>query len=129
MIATAITRFDGLCSASPEPFVSRCVAGAAMTYVKPQNNRGDATAWHQGDNRMDEDETVRISLAETRLELEREPKLHSPETHSLSDLTQKRIGMHLRAMYDTIVQQPVPDRFRDLIARMDDASGQPFDEK
>ncbi|MBO1018930.1 hypothetical protein IPV08_02970 [Methylobacterium sp. SD274] len=37
--------------------------------------------------------------------------------------------MHLRAMYDTIVQQPVPDRFRDLIARMDDASGQPFDEK
>lgn len=100
-----------------------------MTYVKPQNNRGDATTWHQGDNRMDEDETGRISLGETRSRQEREPKLQDPETHSLSDLTQKRIGMHLRAMYDTIVQQPVPDRFRDLIARMDDTSGQPFDDK
>ena len=37
----------------------------------------------------------------------------------LSDHTQKRIGLHLRAMYDTIVQQPVPDRFRDLIAKLD----------
>lgn len=37
----------------------------------------------------------------------------------LSDHTQKRIGVHLRAMYDTIVQQPVPDRFRDLIAKLD----------
>ncbi len=39
----------------------------------------------------------------------------------LSDHTQKRIGLHLRAMYDTIVQQPVPDRFRDLIAQLDAA--------
>lgn len=37
----------------------------------------------------------------------------------LSDHTQQRIGLHLRAMYDTIVQQPVPDRFRDLIAQLD----------
>jgi hypothetical protein len=42
----------------------------------------------------------------------------------LSDQTQKRIGLHLRAMYDTIVQQPVPDRFRDLIDRLD-ASDRP----
>jgi hypothetical protein len=39
----------------------------------------------------------------------------------LSDQTQKRIGLHLRTMYDAIVQQPVPDRFRDLIDRLDDA--------
>ncbi|WP_238275393.1 NepR family anti-sigma factor [Methylobacterium goesingense] len=39
--------------------------------------------------------------------------------HGLSDHTQMRIGLHLRAMYDTIVQQPVPDRFRDLIAKLD----------
>ena len=37
----------------------------------------------------------------------------------LSDHTQKRIGLHLRAMYDTVVQQPVPDRFRDLIAQLE----------
>ena len=42
--------------------------------------------------------------------------------HGLSDHTQKRIGLHLRAMYDTIVQQPVPDRFRDLIAQLDTSS-------
>ena len=40
----------------------------------------------------------------------------------LSDHTQKRIGLHLRAMYDTVVQQPVPDRFRDLIAQLEPAS-------
>lgn len=99
-----------------------------MTYVKPQNNRGDATTWHQGDNRMDDDETGRISREERRSEPKREPKPEGPESHSLSDLTQRRIGMHLRAMYDTIVQQPVPDRFRDLIARMDESAGQSLDE-
>ncbi|WP_336487180.1 NepR family anti-sigma factor [Methylobacterium nigriterrae] len=38
---------------------------------------------------------------------------------TLSEQTQRRLGTHLRAMYDSIVQQPVPDRFRDLIARLD----------
>ena len=38
----------------------------------------------------------------------------------LNDQTQKRIGSHLRAMYDSVVHQPIPDRFRDLIARLDD---------
>jgi len=41
----------------------------------------------------------------------------------LGEQTQRRLGTHLRAMYDTIVQQPVPDRFRDLIAKLD--SGEP----
>lgn len=33
---------------------------------------------------------------------------------------QGRIGAHLRAMYDGMMQQPVPDRFRDLIARLEE---------
>lgn len=37
----------------------------------------------------------------------------------LNDQTQRRIGNHLRAMYDAVLQQPVPDRFSDLIARLD----------
>ena len=37
----------------------------------------------------------------------------------LSDHAQARIGSSLRSLYDGIVQQPVPDRFRDLIARLD----------
>lgn len=47
------------------------------------------------------------------------PATDAVSKHGLSDHTQKRIGLHLRAMYDTIVQQPVPDRFRDLIAKLD----------
>ena len=49
---------------------------------------------------------------------------HSPQ-QGLSDHTQQRIGLHLRAMYDTIVQQPVPDRFRDLIAKLDASTPDP----
>ncbi|MGU3540955.1 NepR family anti-sigma factor [Methylobacterium sp. A54F] len=37
----------------------------------------------------------------------------------LNEQTQRRLGLHLRTMYDAVVQQPVPDRFRDLIARLD----------
>jgi hypothetical protein len=33
--------------------------------------------------------------------------------------TQSRIGDQLRAMYDDLVHQPVPDRFRDLLARLE----------
>ena len=51
---------------------------------------------------------------------------------ALDDLTRTRIGTHLRAMYDQMVQQPVPDRFRDLIARLDASeapgSGHPGEE-
>ena len=39
--------------------------------------------------------------------LESDPKLDST--------SQKRIGDQLRAMYDELVQQPVPDRFRSLL--------------
>ena len=46
-----------------------------------------------------------------------------PERHDgssrLSDHAQARIGSSLRSLYDSIVQQPVPDRFRDLIERLD----------
>jgi hypothetical protein len=33
--------------------------------------------------------------------------------------SQSRIGDHLRAMYDGLMQQPVPDRFVDLINRLE----------
>ena len=38
---------------------------------------------------------------------------------ALSELTRNRLAVQLRAMYDTVAQQPVPDRFADLIARLD----------
>lgn len=59
--------------------------------------------------------------AAARQDGDREARSEEGSGLGLSDHTQKRIGLHLRAMYDTIVQQPVPDRFRDLIAQLDTA--------
>ena len=42
----------------------------------------------------------------------------SPEP-SLDRAIQERIGDHLRAMYDNLVQQPVPDRFVELLSRLE----------
>ncbi|AWI89655.1 NepR family anti-sigma factor [Methylorubrum aminovorans] len=45
--------------------------------------------------------------------------------NGLNDQTQRRIGNHLRALYDSVVQQPIPDHFRDLIARLEDDGPKP----
>jgi Anti-sigma factor NepR len=37
--------------------------------------------------------------------------------------SQRRIGDQLRAMYDELMQQPVPDRFKDLLAQLDKKNG------
>jgi hypothetical protein len=42
----------------------------------------------------------------------------------LDSNSQKRIGDQLRAMYDELMQQPVPDRFKDLLDQLDKKAGQ-----
>lgn len=42
----------------------------------------------------------------------------SPEP-GLDRVIQARIGDNLRAMYDELLQQPVPDRFRDLLGELE----------
>jgi hypothetical protein len=37
----------------------------------------------------------------------------------LDSNSQRRIGDQLRAMYDELMQQPVPDRFRDLLEQLE----------
>ena len=37
----------------------------------------------------------------------------------LDSNSQSRIGDQLRAMYDELMQQPVPDKFRDLLDKLD----------
>jgi hypothetical protein len=36
---------------------------------------------------------------------------------------QARIGDNLRAMYDDLLQQPVPDRFKDLLGQLETRRG------
>lgn len=38
---------------------------------------------------------------------------------TLDRAIQTRIGDHLRAMYDDLISQPVPDRFAELLGRLD----------
>lgn len=42
-----------------------------------------------------------------------------PSEPVLDRAIQERIGDHLRAMYDDLMQQPVPDRFVDLLNRLE----------
>ncbi|ACL59269.1 NepR family anti-sigma factor [Methylobacterium nodulans] len=42
-----------------------------------------------------------------------------PHQPGLDRTTQGRIGSHLRAMYDELMQQPIPERFVDLLAELD----------
>jgi hypothetical protein len=44
---------------------------------------------------------------------------------ALDRAVQSRIGDHLRSMYDDLTRQPVPDRFRDLLARLDERERDP----
>ncbi len=43
---------------------------------------------------------------------------HSSEPR-IDRVTQTRLGDQLRAMYDELVGQPVPDRFKDLLDRLE----------
>ena len=43
-------------------------------------------------------------------------KLNEP---SLDRAVQARIGDNLRSMYDELLKQPVPDRFRDLLGQLE----------
>lgn len=42
-----------------------------------------------------------------------------PSEPSLDRAIQERIGDHLRAMYDNLMQQPVPDRLVELLNRLE----------
>lgn len=48
-------------------------------------------------------------------ELSLEPKLDG--------VSRGRIGDQLRAMYDDLMQQPVPERFKDLLDQLEKAQG------
>lgn len=41
------------------------------------------------------------------------------KTAALSPQIRDRLALHLRTMYESVATQPVPDRFADLIARLD----------
>jgi hypothetical protein len=53
------------------------------------------------------------------------PKNVAPGKGGLNPEIQSRIGHQLRAMYDDVVRQGVPDRFAELIRKLDVPEGTP----
>jgi hypothetical protein len=49
------------------------------------------------------------------------PKKAGEDSAGLDRNIQNEIGRNLRAMYNDVVEQGVPDRFADLLAKIDDA--------
>ena len=72
---------------------------------------------------------VRVSTASDHLSHGQDSNTVQPEAlpatgraaplGGLSEQTRNRLATQLRAMYDTVAQQPVPDRFAELIAKLD----------
>ncbi|NBJ13502.1 NepR family anti-sigma factor [Microvirga arsenatis] len=58
-----------------------------------------------------------------RLSLDRPSSSKLATDPKLDSTSQKRIGDQLRAMYDELMQQPVPDRFRELLDQLDKGNG------
>ena len=53
-----------------------------------------------------------------------EPERDGPQP-ILDRTIQTRIGDHLRGMYGELLDQPVPDRFKELLAKLDGGGGGP----
>ncbi len=75
-----------------------------------QSRAGTASGRFSDGQDSSADKAIEHALAETGQA--------APRT-GLSDHTRNRLAAQLRAMYDSITQQPVPDRFADLIAKLD----------
>lgn len=53
------------------------------------------------------------------------PETDADKAPPLPPDVQAKIGEKLKAMYDDVVSQPVPDRFRELLARLDGTGAEP----
>ncbi len=52
----------------------------------------------------------------------------NPQSMSLDGDVEAHIGGRLRAMYDSVLREPVPDRFLDLLRQLDTKMSAPSDE-
>ncbi|WP_331301777.1 NepR family anti-sigma factor [Methylobacterium oryzae] len=111
-----------------------------MAYVEPQHNAAGPTSATRGVLMVDQGKEAGLRArdphAETASDRSSEAENSSVgasasgqhdqagrarSRNGLSDQTRNRIASQLRAMYDTVTQQPVPDRFAELIAKLDSA--------
>ncbi len=78
---------------------------------------------------MAHDDVTRTLRTGRKLPSQRSWGTPNPEPN-LDRFVQYHIGRQLRSLYDGLVDQPVPDRFAELIDRLDDEdTGQPSREE
>jgi hypothetical protein len=77
--------------------------GAGLRVHKPHGST--ASTRHAQGQDPSTDQPVRVSQPTAR--------------GGLSEQTRNRLATQLRTMYDSMTQQPVPDRFAELIAKLD----------
>lgn len=53
------------------------------------------------------------------------PSSTAPQRTRRKPSIQDHIGQELRAMYDEVLQQPIPDRFLDLLKALDEKADKP----
>ena len=108
-----------------------------MAYVEPQYNAAQRTSAIRGVWMADQGKDAAPNAGDPYTGTAPEPTAPSEARQSgasrgiatsagarsdgsgLSDQTRNRIAAQLRAMYDTVALQPVPDRFAELIAMLD----------
>jgi hypothetical protein len=73
-----------------------------------------------------------VPMAKRATNGDREPKAPTlkvvggsptPQSMSLDGDVEAHIGSRLRAMYDSVLREPVPDRFMDLLRQLDTKMG------
>lgn len=52
-------------------------------------------------------------------------KGREPAASRMKPQVQEHIGRQLRAVYDDVLKQPLPDRFRELMEKLDQKMGEP----
>ena len=107
-----------------------------MAYVEPQHNAAKPATATRGVRMTDDGKDADLRIGDpqpsTVAEAGTPPRQNTPRPaadagtprvgpRALSEHTRTRLATQLRAMYDTVAQQPVPDRFAALIAQLDDA--------
>ncbi|MDN3569488.1 NepR family anti-sigma factor [Methylobacterium longum] len=109
-----------------------------MAYVEPQHNAAKPTSALRGVSMVDQGKDAalrardprsgtasdhRSEIRNSNVDETRPSSARNATRSSLTDHTRNRLAAQLRTMYDSITQQPVPDRFADLIAKLDSGDG------
>jgi hypothetical protein len=104
-----------------------------MAYVEPQHNAAKPTSATRGVLMGDQGKEAALRARARRLGTDSDHTIQTLDSNAafspaadrgasrggLSEHTRNRLAAQLRTMYDSITQQPVPDRFADLIAKLD----------